>query len=61
MHFSHTAGYMKTVPSVYVPSLNEHYLSFPQYSIQATEGTVFRKHTVPDIRFISQNKGLKLL
>ena len=38
-----TAGFIKTVPSVYTLLINTIYLS------QVAEGTVFRKHTVFDL------------
>ena len=40
-----TAGYMKTVPSVYTLLINTIYLSL---SIQVAEWTLFRKHTLSE-------------
>ena len=39
-----TAGFIKKVPSVYTLLMNTIYQS---HSTQVAEGTVFRKHTVP--------------
>ena len=40
--YLYTAGFMKTVPSVYTISINTIYLSL---STQVAEGAVFRKYT----------------
>ena len=40
-----TAGFMKTVPSVYNLSMNTIYT----ICTQVAEGTVFKKHTVSDL------------